>query len=256
MNREKRIYLLPGFGEDERIFRNLIPHLSGYNTFIVNYEYILSYFTISNITLDKFTRHLVQYYEIQEQDILIGHSMGGYIAHHIRQQVKCSVCMHSSFTHPNKIKFLINNEILVRWSISKGLFDSKALKVLSKWRYKNKPSAQEVEHVLGLLNDYGSSNILKLILLFFKRKRRFMNWLRSTPEYDHPPCLVLHPENDRIVSHPDEHHTLVPGDHFSIVTHATITADVIKEWLDREHSQRTLVEMPIISELVNFKQAI
>lgn len=231
MNR--RLVLLPGFGEDERIFRNIIPYFSDFQIEIVNYQNILPQFTRYNVRLERFIRKLVQVYGITKDDILIGHSMGGYLAHHVRQMVGCEACLHSSFVHPSKINFLVNNQFLVQWTIQNGLFQWDVFKLISNWRYLNKPSAQEVQHAVDLLNEYGSLDLLKLTLLFFKRKRRFMNWLRSTPDYELVPSLIIHPDKDKIVAAPDEEHFTVEGDHFSIATHPEQSAKILRNWLNQ-----------------------
>ncbi len=234
MNRNTRIILLPGFGEDKRIFRNIMPHLSEYNTLIVDYQQYLSDYSPRSIRLEKFVRKLILIYKITTDDILIGHSMGGYLAHHIRQRVGCSICLHSSFVHPDKIKLLVKNLPIVKWTVKNGLFQSELFKSLSHWKYKSKPSLQEINHVSDLLEDMGAVNVLKLVLLFYKRKRRFMNWLRSQPDYQLAPNLIIHPERDNIVANPDENHMVVSGDHFSIATHPLETVQLLKDWLNQE----------------------
>lgn len=234
MSKKTRIILLPGFGEDKRIFRNIIPHLSEYQTLIVDYQQYLSDYSPRSIRLEKFVRKLILIYQITEKDILIGHSMGGYLAHHIRQRVGCAVCLHSSFVHPKKIKILVKNLPIVKWTVKNGLFQSELFKSVSNWKYKNKPSLQEIKHVRDLLGDMGAVNVLKLVLLFYKRKRRFMNWLRSEPDYQLAPNLIIHPERDNIVASPNEDHIAVSGDHFSIATHPLETVQLLKNWIAQE----------------------
>ena len=112
---DKRIILLPGFGEDRRIFRAIMPYFENYNTLIVDYQDLLPNFTIHNIRLEKFVKKLIRTYRITKNDVLIGHSMGGYLAHYIRQRVGCEVCLHSSFTNPKKIKVIVHNKSLISY---------------------------------------------------------------------------------------------------------------------------------------------
>jgi alpha-beta hydrolase superfamily lysophospholipase len=228
---DRRIILLPGFGEDRRIFRTIMPYFENYNTLIIDYQDLLPNFTIYNIRLEKFVKKLIRTYRITSNDILIGHSMGGYLAHYIRQRVGCEVCLHSSFTNPKKIKVIVHNKSLMGLTIKNGLTNTILFKAITRWKYKDKPSKEEIEHIMALLHDYGSHDVWKMMLLFFKRKTRFMNWLRSTPEYDLAPSLIIHPEGDKVVAAPDLEYESVPGDHFSIVTYPELTFNILENWL-------------------------
>ena len=53
-----------------------MPHLSEYQTLIVDYQQYLSDYSPRSIRLEKFVRKLILIYQITEKDILIGHSMG------------------------------------------------------------------------------------------------------------------------------------------------------------------------------------
>ena len=241
MIEKQRLLLLPGFGEDERIFRNIISYFGAYNVEVLDYTNVLPFFSYKSIHLESFIKSIIRFYAISDRDILIGHSLGGFIAHHIRQKTGSPICMHSSFTHPSKIKILISNKLLVKKTVLNGLFNSLAFRKGAKLLHSTSASKRDMEYVIEKLNSYGNANILKLVYLFFNRKKRILNWLRSRPAYDFSPNLIIHPKNDNIVNPPDEDYFEVNGDHFSIATHPQQSIFIISNWL-RELQQQTKIQ--------------
>lgn len=241
MLEKQRLLLLPGFGEDERIFRNVINYFGAYDVEVLDYSDVLPFFSYKSIQLQSFIEAIIKSYDISAKDILIGHSLGGFIAHHIRQRVGCPICMHSSFTDPAKIKVLIGNKFLIKKTIRNGLFRSSMFKKGARLLHSADASKEDMEHVLEKLGNYGSANILKLVYLFFNRKKRFLNWLRSNPDYDFLPNLIIHPKSDNIVNPPDEDYFEVNGNHFSISTHPQQSIFIISNWL-RELQQQSKIQ--------------
>ncbi len=68
-----RIFLIPGLGADCRIYKNL--DLAGHEVTFVNWIA-----PAANDTLSSYAQKLINQYEIEENSILIGNSMGGMIA--------------------------------------------------------------------------------------------------------------------------------------------------------------------------------
>lgn len=232
MSYRKRIILLPGFGEDKRIFRKLKPYLKGYDLLHADYRSVLHLFSPEDIVVEDFVTALSEHYSIDKEDILIGHSLGGYISHVLRQQLGCDNCLLASFTETKKIKLPFNYKKLVKWFSDKGLFTSSALQQLVWLKYYNKPFILEIENSLEVIQEYGKEDIYKLIRMIQPRSRSILEWLRSKPA---PllPSLILHPVKDSIIARPSEPHILIPGDHFSHTTHPEIVGGYIEKWLLR-----------------------
>ena len=255
MLKKQRLLLIPGFGEDERIFRNVINYFGNYDVEILDYNSVLRRFSYKSIRLEKFIKAIIEYYSISERDIIIGHSLGGFIAHYIRQEVGCPICMHSSFTDPSKIKPLIGNKLLIKKVILNGLFSSYPFRKAARLLHSTSQSKQDMEYVIEKLDNYGSENILKLIYLFFNRKKRFLNWLRSSPSYDFSPNLIIHPKNDNIVNPPDEDYFEVSGDHFSIATHPQQSFFIMLNWLRELQKQPKISSYSLNKEIHSLKVA-
>jgi hypothetical protein len=255
MLKKQRLLFLPGFGEDERIFRNIIRYFGAYDVEVLDYRTVLPVFSEKSIQLQSFIRSLINNYTISQNDILIGHSLGGFIAHHIRQEIGCPICLHSSFTDPAKIKVLLRNKFVAETAIQNGFFTSFAFRKGARLLYALKDSKEEMECVLDTLSSYGEENILKLVLLFFNRKKRLLNWLRSSPSYDYAPNLILHPKKDNIISAPDEDYILIPGDHFSIATYPQKSVFIILDWLKELQQQSKIQSHHFHNEISSFKVA-
>lgn len=231
----QRIILLPGFGEDDKIFRNLNPYIEGYELLHVDYRDVLRKFNVDNITLKSFIDQMIKYYDITSTDILIGHSLGGFISHQIRQKVDCSNCLIASFTDPSKIKLPVSFKRLIKWLTMSGMFTSKVFKDAIYKTYENKPSVKEIEHTLTVFEDYGKEDIYKLIKIIEPEKRSWTNLFIRRKSIK--PSMIIHPLSDWIVNRPDEAHITVPGDHFALATNFDIVGKHLETWLLSLHQE-------------------
>ena len=247
MNYRKRIVLLPGFGEDKRIFRKIALYLEDYDLLYADYRSVLYQFTSENIELNSFINTLSEYYDINENDILIGHSLGGYISHHLRQQLGCDNCLIASFTNPKKIKLPYNYKKLAKWFTDNGGFTSIPFRQIVRIKYRNSSALPDLENSLEVFEEYGKQDIYKLIRLLQPRWKGLLNWLRPSPA-EVPPSLILHPKKDSIVAPPDEPYIELPGNHFSPATHPDIVGEHLRDWLIRLKREKA-IDMEIKAEL-------
>lgn len=246
MSYRKRIVLLPGFGEDKRIFRKIAPYLSDYELLHVDYRSVLHRFTPENIELPDFISALHEHYGISQDDILIGHSLGGFISHRLRQQLGCDNCLIASFTNPKKIKLPYNYKKLAKWFTDKGGFTSIPFRQIVRIKYRNSTALPDLENSLEVFAQYGKQDIYKLIRLIQPRWKGWLDWLRPAPT-ELSPSLILHPQKDSIVAPPDEQHIKLPGNHFSPATHPEIVGRHLEAWLIRLKREKAL-DMEIEAE--------
>ncbi len=224
--RERRILLLPGFGEDRRIFENLCPFF-GYRTLIhIDYRAVLKFFGRSDVDLDQLVEALILYYHIDSHDILIGHSTGGFFAHHIRQKIGAENCLIGAFTDTGKVQSRIRSMILAKILTLLGLFTSGFFRRFMRERYASRPSLPDVENILDTFSRYPRRNIWQLLRIIL------------TPRNDGhlAPSLRIHGREDRIIAPPDEFYYAIPGDHFVLSTNPQKTAEYILDWLSSVES--------------------
>ncbi len=231
----QRVVLLPGFGEDDKIFRKIKPFLNGYSLLYVDYRDVLRKFEVENITMDKFVHELIEYYDINSKDILIGHSLGGYISHKIKQSTDCHNCLIASFTDPSKIKIPVGFKRVIKLLTMKGMFTSKLFKEMLWKTYEKKPSVAEIEHTLSVFDSYNKEDIYKLIKIIEPKKKSWTRLFRKNRTKR--PSLILHPMSDWIVKSPDEEHIKVPGDHFALTTYFEIVGQHLEDWLLSLHQE-------------------
>ncbi len=248
---KQRLILLPGFGEDDRIFRNLAPQFKQYDILHVDYRDVLRNFNVKDITLRKFIESMIRYYDINDSDILIGHSLGGFIAHQIRQTVDCQNCLIASFTDPSKVKLPVSYKRLMKFLTMKGMFTSKLFKEVVWTTYKRKSSAVEIENVLSVFESYSKEDIYKLIKIVEPQKRKWTKlFVRKQVS---KPSLIIHPASDWIIKRPDEDHIKVKGDHFALATNYEIVGKHLENWLlamhlEWAHSKELAIEQQIFEE--------
>ncbi len=220
-NKPKRIFLLPGFGENEQTFRKLKSYFTNYELVDVDYRPLLALYSISNFTTRAFVNRLIITHKITENDILIGHSIGGNIAYNISQLTNSPTCLLCSFTDPKKVA----KEVKVEWIAERfialtGLRNSFIAKRISN-KYKNRPSHEEMMYVMQNFKSFKKAHL-----------RMVYQFSHQAPLSTHrPPDLRIHALKDRVVYTPDEPFEEVPGDHFCHILHHQKVAEIILKWL-------------------------
>ncbi|QCR22558.1 alpha/beta hydrolase [Pontibacter sp. SGAir0037] len=205
-----RIFLIPGFGEDEAIFDKIAPHLSGKKIYL-NPWVLLGNQPRPELNALLYAKELVKWFAIRPDDVLIGHSTGGWVALHIKHLVYCPVVQVSSWTESQKVVKHGTNKELAYWLTKKGLLFNRFTKnYLLRKNYKNTPSAPVFASVFERLikgNKNNVNNQLRLIL----------NPIHETIYVE--PDLRIHARADTIVKYPDQQVQEVPGDHFALYTY-------------------------------------
>lgn len=204
---QKRIFLLPGFGEDVFVFDELVSYIKGYTLIGVDYRPVLNKFVFPVITRKQFAKRLVDHYGITSEDKLIGHSMGGYFAAQIRELQGNDICMIASFSDPGKIKHVVPQ--MPRFS------QVAALTGFVKSGYSRK-------FLLDRVHEEHYRRVLERVLKNFKKFSNLQLALMTELNYEAkiesflPNPLRLHDHNDRVILPPDEEYVEVKGGHFCL----------------------------------------
>ncbi len=246
---DRRLILLPGFGEDHRIFRHVLPYLDGFTIEYVEYKPLLEKFDLDTITVKDFAQAILDEYKIAPNNYVIGHSMGGYLSHRLKQlEPGIANAMIASFTDPRKINTFLKYKKISHWLLNKGAHNWQLFRDAMQLRYKDRGSMGELEITFKVFESYKTEDLRKLAKMMFERPKGLLNWLRSTVKYKHSPGVMIHGIDDWIVSAPEERHYTTPGDHFNLATHPEIVGPLLHSWLKYEVEQRSWIEESVMQE--------
>jgi pimeloyl-ACP methyl ester carboxylesterase len=219
-----RLLFIHGFGEDEAIFSKIAPHISGEHIFL-NAWTLLGNTPRPTVNVLDFAKEIVQKYAITQQDVIIGHSMGGWIAYHIKHLTDSPIVQIGSWTDADRPILPISNRHIVYWAIRNGLFFNRFLKERFTIRgYKNKPSAGIYREIFDKLIQGNKENVInqmRLILTPIAEK------ITVTPD------LRIHALKDVVVRPPREPFHEVLGDHFTLYTHPEAVFEPILAFLNK-----------------------
>lgn len=205
-----RILLIPGFGEDESIFDKIQAHLPGQKVFL-NPWALLGNQPRPELDVLRYAKQLTHWYAIKQDDLVIGHSTGGWVAYYIKHLVNCPIVQISSWTESEKVVGTVTNKELVYWLTKRGLLFNKVTKyLLIKKNYQGKLSKPVFSFVFDKLIKGNKNNVNNQLRLIFNKVNEPV-----TVE----PDLRIHALPDNIVRVPDQPFQEVPGDHFSLYTY-------------------------------------
>ena len=216
-----RLIFIHGFGETENIFSQLAPILQGEKVY-VNLWDALGNKRRNEPDLADFARELVQKYAIKKDDIIIGHSLGGWMAYHIKHVNGNRIVQIASWTSPQKIISPLKNKKLLLWMVRNGLVFNPFTKGYLTKGYKTRPSEAVYNEIIDHMVTADRTcltNQLKLVLGTTKES------------VDVAPDLRIHAKKDKVIRYPDESFHEVPGDHFTLHTHPIEVATPIQKFL-------------------------
>lgn len=220
---EQKIYLLPGFGEDAFVFDALKVYFKNYKLIDVNYRKSLDDIKYSEIDVWLFAKKLIKEYEITTNDILIGHSMGGYFSFVIRELISCEIVMVASFSDPNKVRRAVNKK-WVNLAIAKlGLLGTSFFQNVLLKPSKGKYFEKEVEKVVRNFSSFSRSQISKMMKLSFGKP--------IISNLENP--LRIHAKDDVIVRPPDEKYAVCSLGHFCLILEDKVIAEIILSELQK-----------------------
>lgn len=215
----KRLILIHGYAEDLTIFDALRPLLPSANVLAINVETEFdSWPAKTPVNAHALAAFLAKQYTITADDMVIGHSMGGWIAINIKAVTGARVVQIASFTNQRKIVTPVYHAETLRFLANAGLLQTRFSIAIVKYRYP-----------------FHESRALNNLLLDQLRmmRRAYIAWQLSVlfapvPPLRVSPDLRIHATADNIVQPPDEPYAVVPGDHFCLVFHPMAVAQVIQ----------------------------
>ncbi|WP_018613796.1 alpha/beta fold hydrolase [Segetibacter koreensis] len=220
-----RIIFIPGLGEEVSIFDKIQASLPQEKVFIDNWKW-LGHLPEKGLNALVYAKYLVEQFEIKEGDVILGHSMGGWIGWYIKHLVGCRLIQVASWTDSSKIIKVPLERHLMYWLAKRGIgFNTVALRILVWLHYKNKPSKEIFIEIFERLRRGDKEIVAKQLMVIFNPVKIPVNVA---------PDVRIHAKADHIVKYPSQTFHEVPGDHFSLVTHPKQVYKPITNFLKAE----------------------
>lgn len=217
-----RIFLLPGFGEDHRAFRNLNPFLRDkFNLIHVDYRPVLRRINMLEIDTLAFAQSLIDYYRIDADDWLIGHSMGGFFGYNISASQGNPTAMLGAFSDTSKIVRMTHNKAVNYSVVATGLLKTPAMKYYIAKRGHKNAYLEEMLDVQENFKSFSNADMVKMLTMSYSEK--------PPPALREP--LRIHAIDDTVVRPPDEAFHEVEGGHFSLIFHPEQVYEGMEGWL-------------------------
>lgn len=225
-----RLLLLHGYTEDASIFDPLRPLLPAQASLVdVGLEDALRQWPRGRpVHAGTVAGLLAERYAIGPDDVLLGHSMGGWLAAHIKQQTGATAILLSSFTNQRKIVSSFRSLRVLGFLVKTGLLQSAYMRARFKRLYPfDESRAVHAALTDGMVHHRRPYVYQQLQVLF-----------APAPELTAQPELRLHARRDNIIRPPDEAYVEIPGDHFSHVLYPEPTAAAVRSFLESHWTRR------------------
>lgn len=215
-----RIVFIPGLGEDEKIFDNILPLIAG-DKLVLNTWNLHGNILRGKINATDIARELIKQYAITKADLIIGHSMGGLIALQIKQLLGCQIIQVASYSNHNRVIVPIRNHNIIKYAVKwKLVFNPFVRWLVTKIQYEKLPSKEWLNYVFNLLKDGDKHNVINQLTVALTPVNAPVQ-----------PDLRIHSKKDLIVRPPREPYVEIPGDHFSILTYPVDAAAAINNFI-------------------------
>ncbi|MBO0937814.1 alpha/beta hydrolase [Fibrella sp. HMF5335] len=218
-----RLIYIHGYVEDPSIFDNLIPLLPADNVLNLNLQDEFAHWNPDDKTVNvsSLAAYLAKNHQITAADVVIGHSMGGYIAANLKAQTGCGAVLISSYTDPAKVITPIRSVGLLKYLVNWGVIQSSGF---ANYALKKYPFDQSRTLHKGLIG-----NMVAQPKRFIYQQLRV---LMAKPDVPPAPADVrIHTRPDNVLRYPDEPFHETPGDHFNLVYHPEEVAAPILAYL-------------------------
>ncbi|GAA4420708.1 hypothetical protein GCM10023187_56140 [Nibrella viscosa] len=219
----QRYLFIHGYIEDPTIFDQLVPLLPPGDTLRLSVrDELARWRPQAPVDARSLARYLSETYSITAQDVVIGHSMGGWIAVQIKNLTGATTVQIGSYTNPRKVTFPIQHVGVLRWMAKLGLAQSISFVNWAKKKYPFEESRALYSALLDEMQRMDRTYIYQQMRILFA----------PVPPLTVSPDLRIHNRRDNIVAPPDESYAAVPGDHFCLVFHPYEVAAPIRTLLE------------------------
>ena len=217
-----RILLIHGYVEDPTIFDKLVPFLPPAEYVRINLaDEFGRWQPVGPVNVRLLAQYLTDQYTITADDVVIGHSMGGWTAINLKQVSGATAILLASFTNQKKILFPTHNLTILKLLLNSGTTQSQMLNNFFKKKYPFGESRELYNRLIDASMQMTRQYIWQQLQTLFAK----------VPPLTVQPDLRIHARSDNIVRPPDEAFVEVPGDHFSLVFYPEAVAEPIRRLL-------------------------
>lgn len=215
-----KLLFIHGFVEDHTIFNKVRMSITQGEQIAIDLEKVLAEWHDAPVDLDvqKMASYLIEKYKITAQDCVIGHSMGGWIASYMKEEIGCKAILVASLTDQKKLITPLTNPTLIKYLIKYEIFQSSIMEWFLKKDYKFQESKQLFDGLIDGLVKLDKKILYQQFQILFTKVKP----LTITPD------LRIHARKDNIVRFPEEQFVEVSGDHFSLIYHTQQVVDAIQ----------------------------
>lgn len=218
-----RLIYIHGYVEDPSIFDKLAPLLPTESVLKLNLQDEFGRWNPDDQTVNVFTlaMYLANTYQISANDVVIGHSMGGWIAANLKAQTGCRAVLIASYTDQKKLITVTHNIQVVRLLMKLGVVQSRWFANYALKKYPFDESRALHKTLIGTMTSQSHRYIYQQLRVL----------LAPYPIPPASPDLRIHARPDNVVRRPDEVYVETPGDHFNLVFYPEVVATPILAWL-------------------------
>ena len=222
-----RIFLIPGLGEDEFIFDKILDALPGEKQVLSLWK-LLPNKAEKSLNASSFAGALIQRFNINSDDLVIGHSTGGWVGLHLKNQTGCGLVQIASWTGRRNVITPVANRRLIYFAAASGLYFNRfVLRYALKKNYRQQPSAPVFKTVFTRLITGNRANAVNQLRLVFNPVSDRINV---------SPDVRIHAKRDTIIRFPEGQVCEVPGDHFCLYTFPEKVLPPILQFINQRYA--------------------
>jgi pimeloyl-ACP methyl ester carboxylesterase len=221
---DKRLLFIHGNLDVPASFDTLLPLLPPMTMHCIDLEDAFRAWDATvPVTARTVAQQLAKAYTIGPDDVLIGHSMGGWIAAHVKELTGATLIQLSSWTDPRKVRAPIRRLDLIRAIVKSGVVQHRFCISLAKRLYPFRESRARIQAALDRIQLMNPAYMIWQYELIFT----------DAPPLTTLPDLRLHDRRDIVIRPPDEAFINVSGNHKIHVTNTPAVAKAIRDFLSR-----------------------